>query len=468
MVDLTRNDTVRSQRKHVQNITFLYNSSIKRLLKDIVFTEVEHDLTSYLCYDNACFRFLTCVRVSMGDESTHYKSHCRAQMKKSVTYEVDICVTKAGVIDETQCECAAGMGPDAHCKHVCALLCGLLDFSKSTILQTEETCTSMLQTFNRPRKVHTGSPAIAVKLELGKRVADSTLVYDPRSATKRNCVEYNPYVRNITLNHMFHPKIPVVHSYSPANTHALDVDHDYMVMVASEQYLHDIEVTSITTHSSANIEENTRGQSQCKLWHKERNKRITSSNFGKVVKLTNKCNMPKFLNNLLQPPTLGNVPAVKYGHKHESVALNAYAENQGKSVVNAGLFVCKEYPFLAASPDGLVGTDCLVEVKCPYAAKEKPITSETVPYLSEVSGKLDLDRNHDYYYQVQGQLMITGRKSCDFVVFTKVDLKVVNILADKEFQLQMCSKLDSFFHSHFKGALLRLNFFKRYYMYNFT
>ena len=30
------------------------------------------------------------------------KSHCRAQMKKSVTYEIKICVTKAGVIDETQ------------------------------------------------------------------------------------------------------------------------------------------------------------------------------------------------------------------------------------------------------------------------------------------------------------------------------------------------------------------------------
>ena len=34
----------------------------------------------------------------------HYKSHCRGQMKKSVTYEVNICVSKSGVIDEAQCE----------------------------------------------------------------------------------------------------------------------------------------------------------------------------------------------------------------------------------------------------------------------------------------------------------------------------------------------------------------------------
>ena len=138
-------------------------------------------------------------------------------------------------------------------------------FPKAIILHTEETCTSMLETFNKPRKVDTGYPAIADKFELRKRVADSSLVYDPRSATKRNCVEHNPYVRNLTINHMFHPKIPVIHAYSPANTYVLDVDHDYMVMVASEQYLHDIEVTSITSNSIAKIEENTRGQCQWKL-----------------------------------------------------------------------------------------------------------------------------------------------------------------------------------------------------------
>ena len=93
-------------------------------------------------------------------------------MKKSVTYEVDICVTKAGVTDEP---------------NVCALLCGRLDVAKSNILHTEETCTSMLQTCNKSIQVHIGSPAIADKFELGKRVADSTLVYDPKSATKRNC-----------------------------------------------------------------------------------------------------------------------------------------------------------------------------------------------------------------------------------------------------------------------------------------
>jgi len=37
---------------------------------------------------------------------------------------------------------------------------------------------------------------------------------------------------------------------------------------------------------------------------------------------------------------------------------------------------------------------------------------------------ISLSETHNYYAQVQGQLMVTGCKFCDFVVFTSKDMFV--------------------------------------------
>ena len=51
------------------------------------------------------------------------------------------------------------------------------------------------------------------------------------------------------------------------------------------------------------------------------------------------------------------------------------------------------------------------------SAKLKKKTHEI--YLLQVcDGKLMLRRNHRYYYQVQGQLNISGYNKCDFIVST--------------------------------------------------
>ena len=35
---------------------------------------------------------------------------------------VDVMVDSCGIVQECQCDCAAGMGPEANCKHVCIVL----------------------------------------------------------------------------------------------------------------------------------------------------------------------------------------------------------------------------------------------------------------------------------------------------------------------------------------------------------
>ncbi|XP_076328742.1 uncharacterized protein LOC143234933 [Tachypleus tridentatus] len=60
-------------------------------------------------------RFLIYVRSAAKNNKYHLLAPCATNMKKSVSYCVDVIVDNEGVIDECQCECAVGTGPNAHC-----------------------------------------------------------------------------------------------------------------------------------------------------------------------------------------------------------------------------------------------------------------------------------------------------------------------------------------------------------------
>ncbi len=126
------------------------------------------------------------------------------------------------------------------------------------------------------------------------------------------------------------------------------------------------------------------------------------------------------------------------------------SENQ---LSECGTFVKPEYLFVASSLDGIVG-DLLIEVKCPFLSRDKPIQHNTVPFLNEDNGVLSLSQQHDHYYQVQGQLYCAGRMECDFIVYTKPDIKIMRIKRDEKFIECMLQKLQWFLDNYFKPALL--------------
>jgi hypothetical protein len=137
-------------------------------------------------------------------------------------------------------------------------------------------------------------------------------------------------------------------------------------------------------------------------------------------------------------------------------------------VTPCGVFVSKTHPFLAASPHGLIKEkDKLIEVKCPFTSKNKKITSETVPYLKTVNDKMVLDVTHDYFYQIQGQLFCCQKRECDLIVYTFEDLKIITIERNEEFIKEMVEKLQGFFDTFFKSAVLDKMYFKQYYRYTF-
>ena len=97
-------------------------------------------------------------------------------------------------------------------------------------------------------------------------------------------------------------------------------------------------------------------------------------------------------------------PAMQWGTEQESNARNAYSfftDNE----VNEIAFV--NHPTIeqaGASPDGMVGDDGLVEIKCPNSATHlETLLTEKI--------------NNKYILQMQWQMACSGRKWCDFVSF---------------------------------------------------
>lgn len=114
----------------------------------------------------------------------------------------------------------------------------------------------------------------------------------------------------------------------------------------------------------------TQTQSLSQLWHDARKLRLTASTSKRVPKRST-TNPQKFINEHLHPTFTGNT-ATKYGTESEDKAIQ-FMEAQGHTVERRGLVVCPDHPWFGASPDGILDSTQLLEIKCPL----KGITSLT-------------------------------------------------------------------------------------------
>lgn len=96
--------------------------------------------------------------------------------------------------------------------------------------------------------------------------------------------------------------------------------------------------------------------------------------------------------------------AMQRGTDLEPIARSAYEVDMGVMVVETGLILHPSGIAFGASPDGLVGYDGLVEIKCPNTATH-------VGFLR--TGKPD----GKYLWQMAAQMECAGRAWCDFVSF---------------------------------------------------
>jgi putative phage-type endonuclease len=137
-----------------------------------------------------------------------------------------------------------------------------------------------------------------------------------------------------------------------------------------------------------------------------------------------------------QPSETFTNPAMEWGTLQEPMARIAY-EAQANVFVEQVSFV--EHPtieWFGCSPDGLVGEDGLIEIKCPSSKNH-------IKYL--LGGKPPAK----YIPQMQCQMAVTGRKWCDFVSYDPrlpedLQLFVVRLERDVSFIMSMEEEVDKF------------------------
>ena len=98
--------------------------------------------------------------------------------------------------------------------------------------------------------------------------------------------------------------------------------------------------------------------------------------------------------------------SMEWGEIHEADAIEYY-ELEHRAFVEAVGFV-KINNHSGGSPDGLVGANGMIEVKCPY---------NTVNHLNNFLFEDLKSHKKEYYWQIQMNLLATGREWCDYVSY---------------------------------------------------
>lgn len=205
------------------------------------------------------------------------------------------------------------------------------------------------------------------------------------------------------------------------------------------------------------IAERTKGQRDNHLWFDMRFGRLTASNFGSILTaIDNKRFSKSLYSKLLGSMSLENVRSIQYGINHEEAAIHAFEVLKDLKVEQTGIWL-DQSGLLGASPDGLVGVDAIVEVKCPYkhrnSSREEVLCDKMYCFEELDDGDYDIKENHPYYQQIQGQLHIMNRTLCYFVVYGPNFLIIMQVPKDPEWGANL-GKLREFYVDYFLKKLM--------------
>jgi putative phage-type endonuclease len=173
-------------------------------------------------------------------------------------------------------------------------------------------------------------------------------------------------------------------------------------------------------------------------WFEARKGRITASSVGAILGNSPNATRADVMRRMVrewhgaESEFTGNI-ATEYGQNNEAGALAEYQMDTGNTVKSVG-FVTRE-DWAGASPDGLIGSDGLLEIKCPFG-KRKMAKGDAFKPLSE---------QPHYYDQVQFQIWVTGRDWCHFYQWSPARSEMETVLQDAEWQAVSLPNLRQFY-----------------------
>ncbi|XP_044169839.1 uncharacterized protein LOC114950648 [Acropora millepora] len=393
-------------------------------------------------------------------------NHSQRMSEKPLTPWV-VC-EKSGKVLSAHCDCMAGLGES--CSHVASLLWAIEAGCKrrDSLTVTEKKAYWVL-----PSAVKSVPYSRVKDIQFSKTPSNATSVIKESSVAAPSETELNEFFISINkcsskpailslipdyadsyVPKSLSPELPDVLS----NLYDKDLANaDYPTLLKKAEDI--VRQLQVIKKQQALVEERTRGQANSRLWFRMRTGRITASRFKNACHTDPSCPSHSLIMGICHPEMARfNTEATKWGCQHEQVAKEAYARYQkGKhknfNMSDSGLFISTDHPYLGASPDGLVSCECCgaggYEIKCPFCHKDDEISmsAQDKNFCLEVTamGAHQLKRSHQYYYQVQLQLMCTYLKYIDFVVWTKKGLFIERIFPDKMFWEHTIPKAKEFF-----------------------
>lgn len=129
--------------------------------------------------------------------------------------------------------------------------------------------------------------------------------------------------------------------------------------------------------------------------------------------------------------------ALRWGLDNEVNACNEYKRRFETTVTPTGFTLHSDYPYLGASADGMTSGNTVLEIKCPYSGRDKTIAQlvasgyKHLQFNSE--NKLCMNVASHYYSQVQGEMAIKKVNMCHFIVWTPLDMAVIEVPFDDNY-----------------------------------
>lgn len=177
-------------------------------------------------------------------------------------------------------------------------------------------------------------------------------------------------------------------------------------------------------------------------WFSARRGNVGASSVYKVMAKGQGKTRKQYMTDLLIERLGGQVESfssasIERGNEMEPLARSAYEVETDSIVAECGFIMHPELDRFGASPDGLVGDDGLIEIKCPN-------TSTHIDFIRS------LKPSGQYIWQMQAQMACTGRKWCDFVSYDDrlpgLEFQKVRVLRDDEKIKQMLTEINVFLH----------------------
>ncbi|CAF4135127.1 unnamed protein product, partial [Adineta steineri] len=286
------------------------------------------------------------------------------------------------------CECVAGQGPKAACKHIAALCFGLLDFDDKKLY---DACTQRLQEWHKPTR-RSMNPVALLDIDFGYLQHNVKNQESPQYLTFLKDYTYVPRAER-TLQQLlgkYNQKSTIAASFflseQSSNAHLplpgrvvsqCSAAFDFSTQPSMIKYYY--EKIHVSCNEISMIEIATRGQSACTQWYKEREVRISSTNVYSIC--VEKYDFQKLAHSILQDKNknLSSNPAVRHGMLSEEMCRRRYVlEQRRKNICStthpSGLVIDQAAPYLCCSPDALVVEVVnhtmsfgILECKCIYA-----------------------------------------------------------------------------------------------------